>query len=203
MPITPTALIAPSWRITSAQSDPIVNVFAVMKLGSAARWTPPQLENAIDVLGSAWTASVGLQLSDDMVCDSVSAIEVNPGAAFTFEKSPEEGDFSNIDQSIPADPWECALVSYQTLAPGRSGRGRSYVAGLWKGAISTSGLIEEQYRQDLATQFEAFHTAIETSTEVPMVRAIYSRKNDTVDAVAGVSVRPMIALMRDRRAGSQ
>lgn len=203
MPATPTAIVAPTWAFTGIASDPIVNTFAVMKLGSAAPWNAAELELAIDVLGDEWSKTVGLRLPASMKCTSVSATGVEVGPAFSVTKTPIEGDWSNTGTMSPRPPWECYVVNYSSGAPGRSGKGRTYLAGVNSAGIASSGLINAANRALITDAMVAWQDAIEASAVGPsMVRAVYSRTRDSVESVVAVQTRELVGIQRDRRVGS-
>lgn len=203
MPSQPTCLIVPRWSFLNAAADPVVNVFAFSKIGSTDPFDNEGLGLAIAEVGNAYSDTVGQAISEDLRCDSVLAVEVSSGPGFSLEIEPPEGTWLNVDDGAATPPWQCAVVSHSTTAPGRSGRGRTFMPGIRATFVDSSGTVNSLIRTELATQFAAWRDAISgTGPEQPLQAVVYSRKNDTVASILGSVVRPLVGIQRDRRAGS-
>lgn len=203
MPAQPTCLIVPNWTFDNATADPVVNVFAFSKIGDTTPFDNESLGLAIAEVGAAYSDTVGLVITEDLNCASVLAVEVTSGPGFSLEITPPEGTWLNTDGATSTVPWQCAVVSHSSTAPGRSGRGRTYMPGIRANFIDSSGTVDATFRTQLAGAFGEWREAMSSAIpEQPLQAVVYSRKNDTVASILSSVVRPLVGIQRDRRAGS-
>lgn len=203
MPEQPTVLIAPRWHLVNGASDEIVNVFAFSKIGSDDPFTAGDMFQAINQVGTIWSDTIGHWVCDDCECVGVSARAAGPGASFNVDISPTEGTWANIEPGEAMKPWECVLVNHGSTAPGRSGVGRTYLAGVRDSYLNNDGQIQTAFRGNLAAAFNDWREQLtDPELEMPLDFVVYSRTLDEVASVIGSGVRPLVAIQRDRRAGS-
>lgn len=202
MPSQPTAQVAVQWEFDNAASDPTYNVFHFAKLGSSSAWDSEELNTLIDEVGNVWSDTVGQVLTDDLTAVAVTARQVVEGDAFSVTKAPSEGTWLNIDTGTAANPWECAVVNHSSTAPGRRGVGRTFLPGIRASFIDSSGTVDAGIRAGIAGAFNVFREDVQEGT-IPVVLVVYSRTYDSVATVLGSSVRPLVGIQRDRRAGSR
>lgn len=204
MPAQPTAQLAVTWAITDTASDQIVNVLNFAKLGASDPWSAEELSDLIDAVGAVWTSTIGAALSNDCKAITIRANSVVAGGGFVAEKSPFEGTWDNSGSGSSARPWEALLLQYASTAPGRSGRGRTFLPGGLFAQLGDNGDWQPTYRNTVLGGMLGFIEGVQEITDAPpVVMVVYSRTNDSVATITGISVRPLLGIQRDRRAGSQ
>lgn len=202
MPAQPTASVAIEWGFANAAADPTFTVLNFSKIGSSSEWVASELDALIDDLGDAWSSTVGDALTSDLNAISVTARQVTTGDAFSVTKTPSEGTWLNVDSGDALNPWECIVCNHASTAPGRRGVGRTYLPGCRQTFVDSSGTVDGGYRATLASQWTAFRIAADSIT-IPVAQVVYSRTYDEVASILSTTVRPLIGIQRDRRAGSR
>lgn len=203
MPAQPTASVAISWDFDNAASDPVVTVLHFAKVGTTEGWDTADLTGLITAVGTIWSDTLGTVITDDLNCVSVTAREVTTGPGFSVTLSPPEGTFLNTDTGESMAPWENVVVNHQSTAAGRSGRGRTFLPGCRASFIDSSGTVDGTFRNQLVGQWDEFREQIEAAgVDFTVVMVVYSRTQDAVATVIGHTVKPIVGIQRDRRAGS-
>lgn len=204
MPTTPTASVAVSWNFDNAASDEVVTVLHFVKVGDASPFDAADLATLILDAGNSWSDTIGLVVTQDLNAVSVTAREVVTGAGFSVTLDPPEGTWLNTDTGESMPPWENVVVNHQSTAPGRSGRGRTFLPGCRASFVDSSGTVSALFRQQLVTAWNDFDADLQAvGKTLPSALVVYSRTNDTVSTVIGHAVKPIVGIQRDRRAGSQ
>lgn len=197
----PTASLAITWALDTAASDPIVNVLFFRKSSDADDFTIPELGSLIADVGAAWTDTVGTVICSDMKCQSVTARAIVPGPTFSLTLPPPLTTWVNDDTGQATAPWQNVVCNHQSDNPGRSGKGRTYLAGFRDEFVDSSGTIDATFRGQLQDAWLAFQGDVVTGGS-NVAQAVYSRKDNSEGIVIGTLCRPLVGIQRDRRSGS-
>lgn len=124
----------------------------------------------------------------------------NPGGvartAFAGPVAPLAG--SNTNPSLP--PQNSLVVSLRTALPGARARGRMYLPPMAVAYVDDNGLMDPSFTGDVADNFAAFFTAVNSSVAIDETVVVASDAGQTLTPVTYVQVGRVFDTQRRRRA---
>lgn len=110
--------------------------------------------------------------------------------------------FTGNDAAGPAGGQVCGVVTWQTLARGRSFRGRNYWPGIPQDKLLDPTHLNASYTTLLESQWLAIHNGINTASAGSWTHVVISRHSGGVPRVTGITT-PVATLRMNSKLGTQ